>query len=272
MRTIIFQSYRKHDVAPWITACMQSVQAWAQHHGFDYRFYDDSLFTRAPDWFRQKVAHQICPVTDLARLVVAKELLAEGYERAVWVDADLLVFDAPALLLPLQRDFMLCREVWVYADAAGAKKVSVRVNNAIAAFARQNVHLDFFIDAALRIAGSRPKVGKLDIGTQFYSQLRAILPFALFNNVGMLSPAMLSEIALGQPQRLVDYAQHLPVPLACANLCASLQGQTIQGVVADGAMYALAVQQLMASRGEVINRHRPALPAAPPLHRAGDPA
>ena len=74
----------------------------------------------------------------------------------------------------------------------------------------------------------------------------------------MLSPRMLQEIAHGQPLHLRRYAQGLLAPLACANLCGSLQGRPLQGVVPDEALYATVVGALLSSRGEVVNALRPA--------------
>ena len=236
MKTVVYQSFRTQHVPAWVTACMATVKAWAAAQGYDYRFYDDGFFTRAPDWFRQKAQHQVCPVTDLARLVVAKELMAKGYQRTIWVDADMLVFDPDALQVAPEQGFLLCHEVWLYADPSGAPRVNHRVNNSVAAFCSGSVHLDFFIDAALRIGHQRPAIGKLDVGTNFFSPLRQILPFALLENVGMLSPAFMAEIAADRPARVVDYVRAVQAPLASVNLCGSLQGQNIQGVVAGEAM------------------------------------
>ena len=91
------------------------------------------------------------------------------------------------------------------------------------------------------------------MGTHFLSQLRNILPYALLENVGMLSPALMQEIALNTPLKLIEYVQYLSGPLACVNLCASLEGQRIQGVVANDALYMAVVNGLLTSRGEVIN-------------------
>jgi hypothetical protein len=38
-------------------------------------------------------------VSDLARLTLARDYLAQGYDRALWVDADVVVFDPDALAL-----------------------------------------------------------------------------------------------------------------------------------------------------------------------------
>lgn len=87
---------------------MQSAREWAKSNHYDYRFYDDSLFDYAPDWFRKKADHHPCPVTDLARLVVARQLLTEGYDRTVWMDADMLIFDPKSMKLPIEkRDALL---------------------------------------------------------------------------------------------------------------------------------------------------------------------
>ncbi len=51
MRTaaaLVLQSYRTHDVAPWIAQCLTGVQAWAAARGYGYEFVDDRLFELAP--------------------------------------------------------------------------------------------------------------------------------------------------------------------------------------------------------------------------------
>jgi hypothetical protein len=260
MKTVVYQSFRTQHVPAWITACMDTVRAWARAQGFDYRFYDDDFLTRAPDWFRAKAQHAICPVTDLARLVVAKELLAEGWQRTVWVDADMLVFDPDALQITAQQGFALCHELWLVTDPTdprGARRISHRVNNSMAVFCAGSLHLDFFIDACVRIARQREVVGKLDVGTNFLSQLRQILPFPLLDKVGMLSPVFLAEIVSGQPVGVAEYMRALPAALASVNLCGSLQGQNVQGVVAQDALFEGAIERLLVNRGEVLNRLRP---------------
>ena len=251
MRTIVYQSYRSKQIPTWITTCLHSVKDWAVRNRFEYRLFDDDFFTYAPDWFRQRAGHQICPVTDLARLVAARELLAEGFDRTVWVDADVLVFAPHRLVIDTPTGFALCQEVWPYTDPNGRRGVSRRVNNCVAVFQRGTVHLDFLIDAALRIADSKTSLGKLDVGTVFLTQLRAILPFELFLNVGTFGPAIVAELASGAGPHLREYAGALTHPLACGNFCASLAG-------ADGAstvpgIYETATARCLATNGSVIN-------------------
>ncbi len=256
MKTVVYQSFRTERVPAWISACMATVKAWAAAQGFDYRFYDDAFLARAPEWFREKAQHAMCPVTDLARLIVAKELLAEGYERTVWGDADLLVFDPAALRIRLERGFQLVHEVWLHDDPAGAPRVIHRVNNSVAVFCAGSLHLDFFIDACARIGREREVIGKLDVGTNFLSHLRQVLPFPLLQNVGLLTPALMAEVAgqhAGQPTRLVPYLRAVPAPLAAVNLCGSFQGQALQGVVADDALFSAAIDRLLGSGGALLN-------------------
>jgi hypothetical protein len=256
MRTIVFQSYRTHDVADWIQRCMASVQSWASVRGYDYRFVDDRLFDYVPDWFKQKSPH-LCPITDLARLRLARELLASGYERSVWVDADVYVFAPERLAVEVGEQFAYTHEVWTYADEQGQPAVSHRVNNSISVFIRGNAYLDFFIDACEQTARVQPQLGKLDASTRFLSQLHQILPFPLLPNVGMLSPALMHDIASGSERFLPTYAGQLMAPIACANLCASLQDQAWGGIPQDQQCYAAVIDRLQQTGGMVVNRWRP---------------
>ena len=94
MRSVVFQSFRTADVSPWQERCLRSVREWASSRGVEYRFVDDSFFERCPAWYREKVHADKLLMSDLARLIVARELHDEGFERVVWVDADLLVVAA----------------------------------------------------------------------------------------------------------------------------------------------------------------------------------
>ena len=254
MKVAVYQSYRTRHVPAWIEACMGSVKSWAAASGFDYHFMGDELFALAPDWFRAKAGAEICPVTDLARLVAAKNLMARGYDLTIWVDADVLVFKPGNMKLVLTQGFAFCHEIWASADESGAAKIQHRVNNSVTVFSRHNVHLDFFIDSGLQIANQLTVLGKLDIGTHFLSKLRHILPFPLIENVGMFSPPIMADIAQGEQRFLPALAKELPLPLACANLCASLQDQPIPGFSTDAAIYEAVVEACLSSGGDVINR------------------
>ena len=256
MKTIVYQSYRTNNVPDWIETCMLTVKEWAHSNEFDYQTFDDSFFECVPEWFRNKTNGEICPIVDLARLIFAKQFLAQEYERAIWIDADMLVFEPDKFIINIEQDFQFCHEIWLFNDSTGAYQISHRVNNSFMVFCRDNIHLDFFIDACLRIGRQNPKIGKLDMGTNFLSNLRKILPFPLIENIGILSPPLMREIVLEQPSGLIEYAKNISAPLACVNLCASLKGQMTQGVVATDSMYTDVIHALLSTHGNVINKHR----------------
>ncbi|MRD49174.1 hypothetical protein [Caenimonas koreensis] len=255
MKTVVFQSYRTHNVAPWITTCMGTVRSWAQSRGYDYEFVDDSLFDRVPAWFRDKAAGEMCPVTDYARLVVARELMAKGYERTVWVDADMVVFAPQRLTVDVTDSFAYCREVWLGIEADGTAKAWRGVNNSISIFVKGSVYLDFFIDAAERTAQNLDVIPKIAISTRFLSQLHKTLPFKLLKNVGLFSPQVMADIAKGTRVALPAYGSVMTEKLACANLCGSMVGEgKLQRVLVTDSDYEAVVARCLETRGAVVNR------------------
>ncbi|MBI5279049.1 MAG: hypothetical protein HY854_21620 [Burkholderiales bacterium] len=245
--TVIYQSYRTESVPGWITTCMQTVRDWAAAKGFEYRFIDDTLFDRVPQWLRDKAAGEICPQADIARLVVARELLKEGFERTVWVDADMLVFAPEHIGVGITAGFACSPEAWVKPAPDGRPHLIKRVNNSMLAFHHRNVHLEFLLDACLRLARARPKIGKLDLGTVPLTRLYETFPFPLLKGVGMFSPAVMRDIAQGTGPFLDFYAKQLHAPIGCANLCASLEGEV------GTAHYDKVIELCLATRGGIVN-------------------
>ena len=67
MSTIVFQSYRTHDVRAWIERCLASVREWARGAGHAYAFLDDRLFDYLlPPWYSAAVDERLLPRTNLA--------------------------------------------------------------------------------------------------------------------------------------------------------------------------------------------------------------
>ncbi len=256
MKAIVYQSYRRENVPAWMQQCMDSVRDWARQSGHDYHFSGDEFLALAPDWYRRKAGQEICPVTDLSRLLLAREFLAGPYELAIWLDADVLVFRPDAMQLSLPQGFAFTHEMWTHLGAHAEPVITHKVNNSVMLFARNNVHLGFFIDACLQIAHHRTRLGKFDVGTDFLSRLRNILPFPLLESVGMLSPPLMADIVNGESRFLAHYGHALPQALACANLCASLQGQDIPHFSTDNSTYETVVSRLLETRGDIINRER----------------
>lgn len=255
MKTVVFQSYRTTGVPGWIGTCMATVKGWAQSQDFDYRCFDDSFLDLAPAWYRERCAGEICTLTDLCRLIMAHRLLESGYGRTLWVDADMLVFAPQALRLDEAAGFAFCLELWPQLDAAGQLQCSTRVNNSMTLFTKEGNHLDFFQGAALRIAAARPRLHKLDVGTNFLTGLGQVMPLPLFSNVGIFSPVLMHAIATGDDAILAAYGGFLPQRIACANLCHSLAGERVQGYVADETIFDGVVDKCLATQGDVVNAH-----------------
>jgi len=255
MKTIVYQSYRPTNVPGWIEICMQTVRSWAALNGFEYQFIDDSLFDYVPRWVREKSVGEICPQTDLARLIVAKKYLSQGYDHTIWVDADMVVFAPERLVVSPHTGFSFCHETWVKTDQQGKLVISHHINNSITSFAKHNPQLDFLIDACLRIAHLKPKLTRLDLGTTLLSSLGNAIPIPLLTNVGMFSPGMMTDITSGTDLYLKAYATKMMAPLACANMCASLVGRSSGDVAGDNLLYEQVIDKCLESKGEVVNRH-----------------
>ena len=258
MKTVVFQSYRTEEVPDWIGQCLARVRLWAEARGWAYRFYGDEALDRVPPWYRSKAGHRLPVVTDLARLLLARELLqdtvsGESFERAVWLDADLLVFDAERLDIDAAAEFAFGREIWVQENTSGGLRTYRSVHNAVCVFCRGNSFLDFYIDACQSVVrrydGDTDKGGGLPnqiVGTKLLSALHNIIGFPLIETVGMFSPLVLEDVVNGGGAALDLLRRQSPVPPAAANLCHSLSESGTEATRGGDALAGAAVEALLA--------------------------
>ena len=225
MKTVIYQSFRTVNVPAWITACMDSVKTWAQQHGYDYRFWDDSFFDLVPADLRTRASAHVCLITDYARLVAARQLLDEGYERAVWVDADAFIFNPEGFKLEQTSGYAFCREVWLDRVALGQPQFRVTVNNSVSVFCRDEAIIPFYLDAARRILSSTQPLTPFSIGTDWLLAIRKASPFPLLTSVGILGPEMMYRYLHDDGRFLAPYLRIQTSPVAAVNLCFSKSGQ-----------------------------------------------
>jgi len=260
-RTLIIQSFRTHDVAPWQARCMHSVREWALASGYEYEFVDDRLFEFAPAWYRERCGTQRLPVTDLARLMLLRQALHErGYDRAAWLDADFLVFDPAGFSIANIDNYAFAREIWLARDVAGGLVEAMGVNNSVVVMCRGNPVLDFYIHACQAVVARRDPatLEHNAVGTLLLSAIARGMPMPVVDGAGLISPAIVLELA-GAPGGNAELTRLLAQrsgPLAALNLCGSLIGVPVHGIVASESDMEAAVEVLLTTRGEVINRLR----------------
>ncbi|HEU5079207.1 MAG TPA: hypothetical protein VFT72_08330 [Opitutaceae bacterium] len=223
MRTVVYQSFRTRDVPSWIQACLDSVRGWADAQGFEYTFYDDRFFDLVPRELYPRASAHKCILADYARLVAAKNLLAEGYDRAIWLDADALVFAPEKLTLPLSHGYAFCREVWLDRVVFGRPQFKLTVNNAMSVFCSDQTIIDFYLHAADEILRSSKPLAPVSIGTEFLLKLRRAHPFPLVTNVGILGPEMAYRYLQNEGSFLRPYLDFQTSAVYAANLCLSHQ-------------------------------------------------
>jgi hypothetical protein len=254
MHTLVIQSYRTTDVAPWIRRCLDSTRAWAAARGFDYEFVDDRLFGFAPAWVRERCGSQILPVTDVARLYLLRERLEQGWQRVIWVDADVLVFAPERFVLDDAMPYALCRELWL-AERSGQIETVECVNNAVIMMSQRLPLLDFWIFAAEEILRTHPPgpVDKLLVGTRLLTDIANAMPLRVLNSIGLFSPPVVRDLAQGGGAASRAWARQFAHPIGAANLCASLQDHQSGGARVGAEELESAVDALLATRGSIIN-------------------
>ena len=242
----MLQSQHPARLQGWQGRCCDSVAAWAAARGFTYRRAGDELFERVPADLRARFAAQPVVLSDLARLLWLRAALAEGFERAVWCDADVFVFADFAL--PARGD-RVGRECWV--QRAGHRLRSYRkVHNAWLQFEAGSVFLPWYIDRALALLARAPaSVVPQFLGPKLLTAWHNIAPFEVEERVGMLSPLAMAELLAGGPgpaPALAALRAGHGAALCAVNLCASLEGRPVDGVCHDGVAYGRAIDALLA--------------------------
>ena len=244
MRTVVLQSQKPGPLPSWQRHCCDSVRAWAKARGFDYQFCGDELFRRLPPKLREKLREQPVVATDLARLLWLRDSLKSGYDRAIWCDADLLIFRP---FDPAAVDHAFGREIWVQARGDGLHSYR-RIHNAWLHFEAGNAILPFYIDRALSmLTRVRMPVVPQFIGPKLLSALHNIVGFNIEERVGMLSPLAMRDLLAGGGPALEELDQGHDEGLCSVNLCASYVGRDSDGVCHDDEAYLHAVRLLQGS-------------------------
>lgn len=249
MKTLVIQSYRRVDVPWWINHCLASVRSWAQARNFTYEFHGDEFFDLCGPAYLARVGENVRSRTNLARLIAAKDAHRRMFDRAVWLDADVLVFDAEHFQVPVTDRYAFARETWVWRTDTGVSAVP-GVNNCAFVFMQGEPDLDLLITVTKHVAMYREIKTNYQVGGHLLKGLRASLDFATWDNIGMLSPYVIKAVAEGNKELLALQARSFGSPIHAANLAAGDHYWS----VGDSDL-GKAIELLDASRGDVINSH-----------------
>lgn len=171
-------------------------------------------------------------VADIARLVWVQNLLTQGWQRVVWIDADVFIFRPERMNIDVPNGYAFGHEDWVQPGPNGKPRIHRNVHNALLIFTPTGrVTLDFYLQSAmglLRQGG--PDVPPQFVGPKLLKALHSIVGFPLNHAVGMASPLVLQDLANGGGAALDMLMAARGEDLAALNLCASLVGSTVDGV------------------------------------------
>lgn len=186
MKTAIIQSAapRRHD---WVDTCLASVRSWAENR-FDYFFEGDELFARVAPAHREALLkhRDMAPLSDLARLMWAKELLEKGYQRVVWLDSDVFIFDPERFTTDLPTETSFCQETWYAWGLFGVNQYRFAVNNAVMVLCDSPEFKRYLDDAIQRVEQGRSRT-RLSIGPELLSALHFERSLRLIRHVPTLA-------------------------------------------------------------------------------------
>jgi hypothetical protein len=248
MKTLIVQSYRTHGVPSWIARCLASVQAWARSRGHDYRLTDDSAFALCGEDYLAKVGDNKRSITNLCRLELIKSALAEGYDQAIWMDADILAFAPDRLDFEASERISFPRETWLAPGNGGWVTVPT-INNCVVICPRGDPDLDLIIQATRHVARHHPITHNFQVGVDLIRGLNQFLGFPLLANVGMFSNHALVALAQDNEALVRQQAVSHGTPVYAANLCAS---DHLSPVVPERLAH-IAMDRLEKTAGDVVN-------------------
>jgi hypothetical protein len=251
--TIVIQTFRKHTIPSWIQRCLDTVQKWAELNEYDYSLAGDEFYDLCGPEYLTRGSKNPQAITNLARLVATRQRLDAGYQRVIWMDADMFVF-APAKLVfdfsaeSLTTGYAFGREVWLTRDPAGVIHITPpRAHNAATLFTQNAVDLDMLITLIRHIDSRRQIVSNYQVGTHLLHGLQYSLMFPTFSHVGMFSPVLVRALAERDEKILRFYGRAYRYQAYAGNLCHSVRDQVTEDVLWR------AMDHLEAGAGDAIN-------------------
>ncbi len=220
---LILQS-APEDAPRWVKECCQRTRLWAQHAGYDYRWFDDELFSLLPSDYHAKVAERGPIKADLARLLWIRALLDAGHQTVVWIDADSLILNLDWRLPEPAPHSLFGMECWVQRDSGGLLRVYRQPHNAFCLFRANSPVLDFLTYATESIIrrADPAQIAPQMVGPKLIKALHNLVQFDVLEEAGAVSPEVLTDWQQGGGEALAVFRTQSAVP-QLVNLCHSLQ-------------------------------------------------
>jgi hypothetical protein len=253
--TIVIQTFRNLNVPAWIQRCLNSVQKWAEFHGHDYSLAGDEFYDLCGPEYLARGSKNPQAITNLARLVATRQRLDAGYERVIWMDADIFVFDPARLVFnfsaeSLTTGYAFGREVFLYRDPVGVIRVwGPHAHNAAMFFTKSAVDLDMLITLIRHIDAGRQIANNFQVGVCLLQGLQNSLMFPTFSHVGMFSPLLLRALAERDEKLLRFYGRAYRYHACAANLCLSQRDEVKENI------FWRAMDYLEAGAGDAVNKY-----------------
>lgn len=254
--TIVLQSYRPHGMPDWIRRSLASVQSWANDSQLNYRLLGDEFLELAPTWYRVRAGRQLTVVADLARLLLIQQCLEEGFRHAVWIDADVIVFNPHLFTIDTTLSYGFCREAWIEEQTTGSVDVSLRINNCVCVFKNDDVgrnYLTDYISTCLSTIRELPRVrDHTEVGTKLLTRRNCESQIPIIKGVGLLSPHVMKALLRSDKSLLNQFIAYQGSRLYAVNLCHFFRTQKGGHTIAD-LTFSEVINILLQSKGSVFD-------------------
>ena len=247
-RPVVIQSFHS---TPWpkvIETAMNSVASWAKMRNYKYILFGDEVMELLPSEYVTKCAGRVPMMIDLARLLAIRQLFEKGEEQVIWFDADVLIFSPKNFNVDAISEQVVGREIWVSKTKNGNWKAYRHVHNAVLSFRRKTPLLDFLIFATERVGSqlNTPASPQL-LGPKLFSHIHNLIKLPVWEEAGMLSPAVMSDILSEGGPALNCHVEKQIKPALAANLCYSLVNKTVDEIFVNEGFLSDVANQLLKS-------------------------
>jgi hypothetical protein len=249
-RTIVVQSFRRTELPAWIARCLESAKLWAKRWNYDYAFYGDEFYDLCGADYLARADGNPRTITNLARLEITRIKLWEGYDRVIWLDADVFVFDPARLTMQTDAGYAFSQQVWATAQPDGSARMDhASLHNAAFVFTRRQTDLELFIHIIRHTVKTRELSSSAQTGIWLISGLLNSLAIPVLKNVAMFSTDLTKAIAADNTIFLRDFARAHGGRMQAANLCLTAAEYISERTIMD------AMDRLESSSGEILNVH-----------------